>query len=40
MAGYVSDHFGSATTFLTLAGIAATGFAFVFAVGAQRTAPA
>jgi MFS family permease len=40
MAGYVSDHFGSATTFLTLAGIAATGFAFVFAMGAQRTAPA
>jgi MFS family permease len=29
VAGYVTDHFGSMTTFLTLAGIAVIGFAFV-----------
>ncbi len=40
LAGYVSDHFGSETTFLTLAGIATAGFAFVVAMGAQRTAAA
>jgi MFS family permease len=28
-AGYVSDHFGTMATFLSLAGIATTGFAFV-----------
>ena len=40
LAGYVSDHFGSETTFFTLAGIATAGFAFVVAMGAQRTAAA
>ena len=37
IAGYVSFHFGSEITFLTLAGIATAGFVFVFAMGAQRT---
>jgi predicted MFS family arabinose efflux permease len=32
LAGYVSDHFGSAVAFIGLAGIAAVGFALVFAL--------
>ncbi len=42
LAGYVSDKFGHATTFLTLAAIAAMGFLFVFAsqVRGYRRAPA
>jgi MFS family permease len=41
-AGYMSDNFGHATTFLSLAGIAAVGFLFVFAsqMRGYRRAPA
>jgi MFS family permease len=41
-AGYMSDNFGHATTFLSLAGIAAAGFLFVFAsqMRGYRRAPA